>query len=123
MRPKTTAILAVALALGGAASGLALRQGGVVIIGGGTSDDRRAGPDSARVEAFLTALRSADPMVCEMVSDQVGNFWSSHGDYGVGLLAGSSRSWESARDSLYGPATGAALRRLGRALDDESPCV
>ncbi len=86
--------------------------------------DRSAGPDSARVEALLGALHAADPMVCEMVVDQVGNFWNSSGAFRLGLLGDGSRSWESARDSLYGRVTNpAAIRRLARGLDDPNPCT
>ena len=53
-------------------------------------------PDSARVDLYVTALRNADPMLCEMMADQLGNFWTSYGAYGVGLLADASRRpWRS----------------------------
>ena len=77
---------------------------------------RKDGPDSARVEAFLGALRQADPMICEMLADQVSNFWNHSGDFGIGLLSDGDRRWEQARDSLYRPPTDpAALRRIARA--------
>ncbi len=86
--------------------------------------DKRPGPDSARVESYLGALRAADPMLCEMVVDQVGNFWNSSGEFRVGLLSDGSRSWEVSRDSLYGRVTNpAAIRRLSRGLDDPNPCT
>jgi len=86
--------------------------------------DRSPGPDSARVEAYLGALKATDRMLCEMVVDQVGNFWNSSGDFRVGLLADGSRTWEPARDSLYGRVTDpAAVRRLTRGLDDPNPCL
>src|ERR1043165_2219505 len=107
-----------------AAFAIALEKGGPVPAEGGLGERRHAGPDSARVEAFLGSLRAADPMICEMVADQVRNFWNSDGDFGVGLLSDASRSWEAARDSLYGPVTDpAALRRIARALDDPNACV
>jgi hypothetical protein len=43
--------------------------------GGFANDSVRAGPDSARIVSFLTVMRTGDPLVCELLSDQVGNFW------------------------------------------------
>ena len=103
------------------ALGMAGSAGSVVL---SRDRDRNPGPDSARVEAYLGALRAADPMLCEMVVDQVGNFWNSSGEFRVGLLADGSRSWEPARDSLYGTVTDpAAIRRLTRGLDDPEACT
>ncbi len=96
----------------------------LVLVGGLAGQTGHPGPDSARVETYLNALRSTDPMLCEMIVDQVGNFWNTSGEYRLGLLADASRNWERARDSLYGRTTQpAALRRLARGLDDPNPCV
>ncbi len=120
-------LLTGALALTGAASAVALARGAVqgndAVIWTGDDDDH-AGPDSARVEMFLGALHAADPMLCEMVADQLGNFWSSEGDYGIGGLADAARGWRQTRDSLASRVTdAAALRRLARGLDDPNPCA
>src|ERR1041384_2123888 len=120
---KRAVLPLVALALTGAATGLALTRS-APNPEGFHERNHHAGPDSARVEAFLSGLQAAAPMLCEMLADQVGNFWNSSGEFGVGLLADGSRSWESARDSLYSPPTdAAALRRISRAFDDPNPCV
>jgi hypothetical protein len=50
------AVLALALALGGGGPG-------------------RAGADSARVARLLSALARTDPPVCDLIGDQLGNFW------------------------------------------------
>jgi HEAT repeat protein len=95
-----------------------------IIAFSGSDKNRNPGPDSARVESYLTAVRAMEPMYCEMLVDQVGNFWNSSGDFRIGLLAESNRNWEEARDSLYGATTNpAALRREVRGLDDANACV
>lgn len=122
---KTSSVLlAASLTLTGVASAVALASNGPVLAGGMFHERRHAGPDSARVEAFLGALHATDPMICEMVTDQLGNFWSSSGDDGVGLIDGVSRSWEESRDSLASPVTDAAAqRRVIKALGDDDTCV
>ena len=121
---STTALVVAALTVTGGASALALAGGGISFGSDSGHGPHHAGPDSARVEAFLGALHSTAPMVCEMVTDQLGNFWSSEGDDGIGSLADASRNWEPARDSLSSPVNDAAARRrLARALGDEDPCV
>ena len=122
---STTALVVAALTVTGGASALALAGGGGISFGSDWDHgSHHAGPDSARVEAFLGALHATAPMVCEMVTDQLGNFWSSEGDDGLGSLADASRNWEPARDSLSSPVNDAAARRrLARALGDEDPCV
>jgi len=122
----STALAAATLTLTGVASALALVQNQPVIAGGMLHEHgrRHPGPDSARVEAFLGALHATDPMICEMITDQLGNFWSSSGDEGVGLLEGSNRSWEESRDSLASGVTDpAAQRRVLKAMDDTDACV
>ncbi|NOT09336.1 MAG: HEAT repeat domain-containing protein, partial [Gemmatimonadales bacterium] len=123
----STVVLAAALTITGAAGavGLARGSGDAVIAGSFSHDDeRRAGPDSARVEAFFRSLHAADPMLCEMVADQLGNFWSSMGDDMIGSLADGARRWEPVRDSLAGRVTDAAARRrLLTALGDDDVCI
>ncbi len=122
----STALVAATLTLTGVASAVALVRNQPVIAGGMFHEhgNRHPGPDSARVEAFLGALHATDPMICEMITDQLGNFWNSSGDEGVGLLEGSNRSWEESRDSLASDVTDpAAQRRIMKALDDNDACV
>jgi len=35
----------------------------------------RAGADSARVATLLNALGRTDPVICDLIGDQLGNFW------------------------------------------------
>src|SRR5438132_2577030 len=35
----------------------------------------RAGADSARVATLLAALAHTDPVICDLIGDQLGNFW------------------------------------------------
>jgi HEAT repeat protein len=39
----------------------------------------RPGPNSGRVAILIDALGRTDPVVCELIGDQLGNFWSSGG--------------------------------------------
>src|ERR1044072_371553 len=103
MRKTIVPLLALAVTGFGAAFAIALEKGGPVRAEGGLGERRHAGPDSARGATFLGARGAADSMIWGMVADQVRNFWNSDGDFGVGLLSDASRSWEAARDSLYGP--------------------
>ncbi|HEU5219874.1 MAG TPA: HEAT repeat domain-containing protein [Gemmatimonadales bacterium] len=120
----STVLLAASLTLTGVASAVAIVQSGPVLAGSMGHGSRHAGPDSARVEAFFGALRATDPMICEMITDQVGNFWNSEGDEGVGSLDGGARRWEPVRDSLAGGVTDpAAQRRVLRSLNDDDVCI
>src|ERR1044071_9435892 len=122
MKPMMLPVLL--LAAGGVAGAGALVRDRAAGGEGIQEPARKDGPDSARVEAFLGALRATDPMLCEMLADQIGNFWNHSGDFGVGLLSDGDRRWEQSRDSLYRPPTDpAALRRIARGLDDANPCV
>ena len=54
-------------------------------------EQRRAGPDSGRVAILLDALGKTDPVVCELIGDQLGNFWNGGERSGVGRLAATPR--------------------------------
>ncbi len=122
---RFTLVALGALTLAGVASAVTATRQNTVIDGSiSGDDDHHAGPDSARVVAWFGALHAADPMVCEMVADQLGNFWSSNGSEGIGALADASRRWESSRDSLASPVTDRAARRVAfRALAEDVACV
>ena len=123
---KTSSLLVLAaLTLAGAASAVSVTRQNIVIAGSVDDDESgHAGPDSARVVAYFNALGSADPMLCAMVTDQLGNFWSSEGDDGIGSLADASRRWEPARDSLASRITDPAAKRVAfRALAVDDACV
>lgn len=84
----------------------------------------RAGADSARVARFLTALAAADPVLCEMVSDQVGNFWMSDHELGIGRTGGARPALRAAKDSISRRVSDpGAIRLLSARLDAEDPCV
>jgi len=112
------------LAAGGVAAA-ALTRGmpaGQVIL---TMDgDGRVGPDSARVARFLGALESGDAILCEMVADQLGNFWWSGSEANLGRFADAGPRMLAARDSLSGNVTDpGAIRLLRAALSTDQPCV
>jgi HEAT repeat protein len=84
----------------------------------------RGGPDSARVVRLLNALAAADPLVCELVVDPIGNFWWSGGPYGTGQLADSREAVREAKDSLnHRVSDPAAIRVLTARLSTDDPCV
>ena len=45
------------------------------------SSHGHAGADSARVARLLNALAQTDPLICDLIGDQLGNFWMC-GDFG-----------------------------------------
>jgi HEAT repeat protein len=71
-------------------------------------DSLRAGPDSARVAKLLDALGKTDPLVCELVADQLGNFWWDGDRNGLGAFSDATpqsleaRARRAAKDSLGG---------------------
>lgn len=84
----------------------------------------RGGPDSARVVRFLDAIAAADPVVCEYVSDPIGNFWFNDREYGVGQLADRRASAREQKDSLSRRVTDpAAIRVLSARLGTDDPCM
>lgn len=126
MRP---ALMLVAVLTGGSAVAAATMltiagpapQSGITI---GDWKDERPGPDSARVATLLDAMQRTDPVACEMLSDQVGNFWWGDGDWGIGRLSDARRDVRAAKDSVSGRVRdAAAIRHLVARLDSEDPCV
>lgn len=120
-------ILLLAGALGAGAVGTA-----AVVLPSATStqvyftdwDDERPGPDSARLAQFLGVLEAADPVTCELLSEQVGNGWWSGSDWGIGRVADRRTDARAARDSLSGRVRDAgAIQRLTATLGHENPCV
>ena len=64
--------------------------------------DRRPGPDSGRVAIMLDALGRTDPIVCEMIADQIGNFWTDGERASVGRFAAEPAAQRAAKDSIGG---------------------
>jgi HEAT repeat protein len=114
-----------ALALSvGAAAALRAAYHQEVLISGAEHDSLRPGPDSARVVRLLDALGKTDPLVCEMLADQVGNFWTNEGSTGIGRFADAARALYNAKDSLAGHASDpAAIRVMVANLGVPNSCV
>lgn len=90
----------------------------------GDWDKGRPGPDSARVATLLGAMASTDPVACEMLGDQIGNFWFSGGEWGLGRLSDASSGVLAAKDSVSGRVSDpAAIRLLTQRLSADDPCV
>ncbi|MBI2797526.1 MAG: HEAT repeat domain-containing protein [Gemmatimonadetes bacterium] len=84
----------------------------------------RAGPDSARVAGLLASLGTSDPLVCELIGDQIGNFWSDAGRFGIGSFADAPAASQPAKDSLHGRVSDPkAIAVLTAGLDAANPCV
>ena len=89
-------------------------------------DSLRPGPDSALVTRVLDALGKTEPLVCEMIADQVGNFWTNEGHTGggIGRFADASRTIFGAKDSLSGHSSdAAAIRVMQSQLAAPNACV
>lgn len=86
--------------------------------------DEMAGPDSARVASLLSSLGQADPLVCDMLADQIGNFWSDAGRYGIGRLSDAPAQVLAAKDSLHGKVSSpGAIMLLSNTLRSTNPCT
>jgi HEAT repeat protein len=97
------------------------RGGSEALVGG---QERELGPDSARVAQFLDALATADPVICELVSDQIGNFWWGDSNLGIGRVADTRTAMRAAKDSVSRRVSDPkAIRLLAARLDAEDPCV
>jgi HEAT repeat protein len=108
-----------------AASMLTSTQAGIAMsVAPASRGDSRPGPDSARVTMLLDAMSHTDPAVCEMLSDQIGNFWSSHGEWGIGQLSDARASARAAKDSISGQVRDpGAICQLVARLSSDDPCV
>lgn len=83
----------------------------------------RPGPDSGRVAILIDALARTDPVICELIGDQLGNFWWGNSS-GIGRLAGSSAAVQEAKDSTSGTITDQrAINRLVAELDGANACT
>jgi HEAT repeat protein len=84
----------------------------------------RPGPDSGRVAILIDALGRTDPVVCELLADQLGNFWWGGGRDGVGRLAAASPTVQVAKDSIGGTINDErAITRLVAELDGPNACT
>src|SRR5260370_2215741 len=97
---------------------LALWRGGV-----GGRRPGRAGADSARVATLLNALARTDPVICDLIGDQLGNFWSGGQAGGLGRFA-DAPNVQGAKDSLHETITDPrALSLLVATLGADNQCV
>lgn len=90
----------------------------------GSWTDERPGPDSSRVAALFDAMRRTDAVACEMLSDQIGNFWFGSDEYGIGRLSDARPAVRAAKDSVSGRVRDpAAIRALTASLAADDPCI
>jgi HEAT repeat protein len=121
VRPLIGGLLVVGIASVATATTVALRD---EVPRQSPQESRRAGPDSARVAALLASLSRADPVACEMIADQIGNFWWSDGGSGVGMFGDVRADARRGKDSLSAPVSDArAIRLLTATLANDDACV
>jgi len=83
----------------------------------------RAGADSARVATLLSALAHTDPVICDLIGDQLGNFWMG-GEPGRLGRFDDAPNVQGAKDSLAGTITDPrAVSLLVATLGAENACV
>ena len=83
----------------------------------------RPGADSARVARLLTALAHTDPVICDLIGDQLGNFWMGSDDARLGRFEGAP-DVQGAKDSLAGNITDPrTIALLVASIDTDNPCV
>lgn len=106
-----------------------LLGGGIALASTATAPEvveqaRESGPDSAGVAAFLAAVAATDPVVCEVVSDQLGNSWYGGEERTIGRFADARAQARITKDSLTRRVTAPEVIRLvATRLDDDNPCV
>lgn len=85
-------------------------------------EDVHAGIDSLRAATMLNALRNGDPLICELLVENIGNHWSSHD--GSGQFQDARVTLESAKDSVHGRIGGeGTIKLLLATLETDDPCV
>jgi HEAT repeat protein len=121
---KPLVMLAALVAAGGTAAVTTIDPPQTVFFQGNGFQERHTGPGIAAVARLLDALGKTDPAVCEMVSDQVGNFWWSENEAGIGALHDARVGARAVRDSLSGKVSdAAAIELLISSLQNDDPCV
>jgi HEAT repeat protein len=82
------------------------------------------GPDSGRVAKVLADLKAMDPLLCGLLVDQIGNFWSNGDRGGYGVLADAPPKSYAARDSLFSHTSDPkAIALLLTQLKEETSCA
>ena len=83
----------------------------------------RSGADSARVATLLSALAHTDPVICDLIGDQLGNFWMGGEPGRLGRFA-DAPNVQGAKDSLAGTISDPrAVALLVATLGTDNPCV
>src|SRR5437762_8030003 len=83
----------------------------------------RSGADSARVATLLTALAHTDPVICDLIGDQLGNFWMGDEPGRLGRFD-DAPNVQGAKDSLAGRITDPrAVSLLVATLGSDNQCV
>jgi HEAT repeat protein len=83
----------------------------------------RPGADSARVARLLNALAHSDPVVCDLIGDQLGNFWMGNGEAQLGRFE-DGPDVEGTKDSLAGTITDPrAIALLQSTISTDNACV
>jgi len=91
--------------------------------GGGGPGGGRPGADSARVATLLAALAHTDPVICDLIGDQLGNFWMG-GESGRLGRFDDAPNVQGAKDSLAGHITDPrAIALLVATLGTDNQCV
>ena len=122
---RATAVALISGVLGAGAIGAAVKMNPAPMTVSVDHDweKSRPGPDSGRVAILIDALGRTDPVICELIGDQLGNFWWGNSS-GIGRLAGSSATVQAAKDSTSGNITDPrAINRLVAELDGANACT
>src|SRR5438552_16504383 len=83
----------------------------------------RTGADSARVATLLAALAHTDPVICDLIGDQLGNFWMGDEPARLGRFD-DAPNVQGANDSLAGRITDPrAVSLLVATLGSDNQCV
>jgi len=111
----------VAAGVGGVtAVGVTARAPGAVLR---TEVGARPGADSARVARLLNALAHSDPVVCDLIGDQLGNFWMGSDDARLGRFE-DAPDVQGTKDSLAGSITDPrAIALLQATIGTDNACV
>ena len=122
---RTISILVASAALGAGAVGAAVKLSPPAAVSTAHGDaDRRPGPDSGRVAILLDALGRTDPVICELIGDQIGNFWNGGERGGIGRFVATTPALQAAKDSIGGRISDPrAIDRLVAELGASNACV
>src|SRR5207248_2197414 len=95
----------------------------VLSVAAGGGGPGRPGADSARVATLLAALAQTDPVICDLIGDQLGNFWIGDEPGRLGRFD-DAPNVQGAKDSLAGRITDPrAVSLLVATLGSDNQCV